>query len=66
MKPICTGIISSATMIRKIVSRNGNLIHASAYAAIDAITSGRMVDGMVMNRLLRNALPMPSAWITRS
>ena len=60
MKPICTGTISSATMIRKIVSRNGNLIHASAKAAIDAMTSGMSVDGIVIQRLLRNASPIPS------
>jgi hypothetical protein len=48
MNPICTGIIIRPMMIRKVVSRNGNLIHASANAASDAMTSGISVEGMVM------------------
>jgi hypothetical protein len=65
MKPTCTGIIIRPTMIRKIVSRNGNLIHASANAASEAMSSGSSVEGSVMNTLLRNAPPMPSASRTR-
>ena len=44
----------------------GNTIQAIAYAANAAIVIGMTVEGMVINRLLKNAFAMSSANSTRS
>ena len=55
MNVICAGISSIAMTPRKSVSRNGNLTHAKPYAAIDAMSSGRMVEGITIETLLMKA-----------
>ena len=52
-------------MVRKIVSRNGKLIHENAYAAAAPSASGRSVYGTVMTMLLMKLEPIPALSMTR-
>ena len=58
----CSGTTSSPTTITNRMFRPGNDIHANAYAAKDAMVSGMMVEGIVMNRLFTNEFPR-FAWL---
>src|SRR5258705_13872696 len=51
-KVICRGIMSSAMITRKIVSRPRNLSQAKAYAASDPRNRGSRVEGIVIRILL--------------
>jgi hypothetical protein len=53
-------------MSRKIVSRNGNLIHENAYAAAAPMMRGRSVEGTVMTMLLTKLDPICAFSRTRS
>ncbi len=66
MSAIWSGTISRPTMITNRTFLPGNTIQAIAYAANAAIVIGMTVEGMVINRLLKNAFAMSSANSTRS
>ena len=59
MRVVCNGMTRRPTTATNRTLRNGNDIHANAYAANAATKSGMIVEGMVMNRLLMNASISP-------
>ena len=57
MRTIWIGIRSSATTVGKSVSRNGEFIQAKAKAAIEASSSGKIVEGIAICGVLEERLP---------
>ena len=59
MNVVCSGTTRRPTTATNRRFRPGKLIQLNAYAAKAATRIGMITDGMVMNRLLTNASPMP-------